>query len=181
MGKREVKSHAVFLDRDGVINHAIIRDGKAFSPRTREEFIMVADAADSINALKNSGFRVIVVTNQPDSVRGKLTQNDLDWMTKRIMSNTAIDEVIVCSHDDGDNCLCRKPQPGMLLTAAKKWDIDLSKSYMIGDGWKDIRAGENAGCRCILIDTAYNKDVNCELRVRTLSKAVQYILEGNNR
>jgi len=172
-----MKCPAVFLDRDGVINQAIIRDGKAFSPCTREEFIMVTDAAESISTLKNSGFKVIVVTNQPDIARGKLAQDDLDWMTDKIRKETKIDDIIICPHDDGDGCDCRKPLPGMILLSAKKWGIDLKNSYMIGDGWKDIQAGRQAGCKCILIDTVYNKDVDCEWRVKTLAQAVQYAVQ----
>ncbi|MFH1931655.1 MAG: HAD-IIIA family hydrolase [Pseudomonadota bacterium] len=178
MGKREVKRRAVFLDRDGVINHAIVRAGKAFSPCTREEFTMGTDVAASISTLKNSGFKVIVVTNQPDIARGKLEQDNLDWMTDKIRKETKVDDIIVCPHDDGDECDCRKPLPGMILHSAEKWGIDLANSYMIGDGWKDMEAGRQAGCRCILIDTAYNKDVDCERRVKTLAQAVQCILKG---
>lgn len=178
MGERKVKNQAVFLDRDGVINCAIIRDGKAFSPRTREEFIIVKDAAGAIKALKNGGFKVLVVTNQPDIARGRLSQDDLDWMTEKIMRETAVDEVIVCPHDDSDGCDCRKPLPGMILAGARKWEIDLENSYMIGDGWKDIKAGNSAGCKCILIDAVYNRDVTCNIRVNELYEAVELIINS---
>ncbi len=173
-----MKSRAVFLDRDGVINHAIIRDCKAFSPRTREEFVMVTDAAGAIGSLKNKGFRVIVVTNQPDIACGKLSQADLDWMTEKIMRETAVDEVIVCPHDDSDGCGCRKPLPGMILAGAQEWEIDLENSYMIGDGWKDMEAGKSAGCKCILIDAGYNRDVACDIRVDELYEAVELTINS---
>ncbi|MBN2570186.1 MAG: HAD-IIIA family hydrolase [Deltaproteobacteria bacterium] len=178
MGKCKVKNRAVFLDRDGVINHVVIRDGKAFAPRSREEFIIVEDTAGVIKDLKDRGFLVIVVTNQPEIARGSLAQDDLDWMTKKIMRETAVDEVIVCPHDDGDGCDCRKPLPGMILAGARKWEIDLENSYMIGDGWKDMKAGNSAGCKCILIDAVYNQDVVCDVRVDKLYEAVELIINS---
>lgn len=180
MGERKIKSRAVFLDRDGVINHAIIRNGKAFSPCTREEFIMVAGAADSVKTLKNYGFRVIIVTNQPDIARGKMSRDDLDWMTNKIRKETKVDDVIVCPHDDGDGCNCRKPLPGMILASAEKWGIDLKNSYMIGDGWRDMAAGSHAGCKCILLDAMHNKDVACNFRVNKLYEAVELIINSRS-
>ena len=103
MGKREV-NRAVFLDRDGVINHAILCDGKAFSPRTREAFRLVEGAASAVRELHGAGFKVLVVTNQPDIARGLLSAADLDWMTGRVLSETHVEELLVCPHDDRDAC-----------------------------------------------------------------------------
>lgn len=178
MGERQIKNKAVFLDRDGIINQVIIRDGKAFSPRAREEFIIFEDAASAIKALKDDGFLVIVVTNQPDIARGKMAQDDLDWMTDKIRKETEVDDVIICPHDDGDGCDCRKPLPGMILAGAKKWGIDLKYSYMIGDSWKDMEAGSRGGCKCILINTVYNQDAICNIRVNKLYEAVQLIINS---
>lgn len=167
---------AVFLDRDGVLNKAIIRNGVAVSPRTRDEFCLVEDAPYAVQALKEVGFNVIVVTNQPDIARGHLSQEDLNWMTEQIRTVIAIDEVLICPHDDYHGCDCRKPKAGMLTEGARQWNIDLSQSFMIGDSWKDIEAGNTAGCTCILINAVYNKDVQCRHRVRTLSEAIEIIL-----
>jgi D-glycero-D-manno-heptose 1,7-bisphosphate phosphatase len=174
MGKREVK--AVFLDRDGVLNRVIIRHGKAFSPKSREEFVLADGAAAAVAALRDAGFKVIVVTNQPDIARGELARADLDWMTEKLLTDTSVEEVLVCPHDDHHTCSCRKPRPGMLLESAGKWNIALSRSYIIGDGWKDMQAGKNAGCSCILIDTEYNQGVAADGHASCLRDAVKHIL-----
>ena len=176
-----MKSYAIFLDRDGVINKAIVRNGKAFSPRTRNEFVIKYNSVQAIKTMKAAGFKVIVVTNQPDIARGKLSFSDLEWMTKRIMTEIAVDEVVVCPHDDHDNCNCRKPKPGMLLKSSNKWKIDLSRSYLIGDGWRDMAAGKVAGCTCILVDEDYNKGVECNFLVSNLQDAAELILNREGR
>lgn len=178
---REV-NRGVFLDRDGVLNKAIVRDGKAYSPKSREEFVLADDAVGAVAALHEAGFKVIVITNQPDIARGELNPADLDWMTGKILSETKVDEVLVCPHDDHHVCSCRKPSPGMLLEGAKKWNIVLAESYMIGDGWKDMDAGKRAGCKCLLIDAEYNKGVSADGHVSCLMDAVKQILkeEGCN-
>ena len=167
---------AVFLDRDGVINEAIVRDGKAFSPRSKDEFKFIEGVAQAVKSFKDAAFTVIVVTNQPDIARKRLSWSDLEWMTEKIMAETLVDDVLVCPHDDYDNCHCRKPKPGMLLEAAEKWNIDLSQSYMVGDSWKDMRAGENAGCRSILIDAVYNQEVFCDFQAKNLADAANLII-----
>ena len=170
------RRRCVFLDRDGVINEALVRGGKAFSPRSREEFVITPEVGTAIQHLKQNDFCVIVVTNQPDIARGKLPQTDLDWMTGVVLGLSGIDEVMVCPHDEADNCCCRKPKPGMLLGGAEKWGIDLAESYLIGDSWKDMGAGQHAGCTCILLDRSYNQDAQCDYRVENLNEAVQIIL-----
>ena len=177
MGISKVKGRAVYLDRDGVINKAIVKDMKACSPQTRDEFVIMKDSVKAIKRFKDAGLYVMVVTNQPDVARNKLKIEDLDWMHSRIRNETEIDEILVCPHDDEDECSCRKPKPGMLLTGAKKWSIDLKQSYMVGDGWKDMEAGKKAGCTCILIDALYNQDVYCDFRVKGLIEATDVILK----
>lgn len=176
-----MKTHAIFLDRDGVINKTIVRDGKAFSPRSRNEFVIIDESAQFVKTMKEAGFKVIVVTNQPDIARAKLSFADLEWMTKRIITEIEVDDVVVCPHDDHDNCNCRKPKPGMLLKSSNKWKTNLSRSYMVGDSWKDIEAGKRAGCTCILIDKLYNKDIECSFRVTSLGEAAELILNEKRR
>lgn len=177
MGISEINTNkAVFLDRDGVINKPIVRDGKAFSPRSKDEFKFIDGVAQAVKSFKDADLTVIVVTNQPDIARNRLSWSDLEWMTKKVMTETLVDDVLVCPHDDYDNCHCRKPKPGMLLDAAAKWNIDLSRSYMIGDSWKDIEAGENAGCCSILIDAVYNQEVFCDFQVKNLTDAANLII-----
>lgn len=170
-----MKNRAVFLDRDGVINKVICRDGRPASPRSLEEFILNDGVRQTARKLKDYGFRIIVVSNQPDLARGEITQGVLDLMTQRMRWEIPIDDVYICPHDDAHQCSCRKPKPGMLIDAASRWEIDLSSSFMIGDTWKDMEAGKAAGCKTILLDAPYNKDTQSDFRVESLSEATDLI------
>jgi D-glycero-D-manno-heptose 1,7-bisphosphate phosphatase len=98
---------------------------------------------------------MIVVTNQPDVARGTAKKEDVEKMNSTLSSQLPIDEFLTCYHDSGDGCDCRKPLPGSLLRAAKKHQIDLSKSFMVGDRWRDIEAGQSAGCKTFFINYRY--------------------------
>jgi len=177
MGVGKVKERAVFLDRDGVINKVILKDGKPYSPRKIDEFVINDGIKEVVQHLKERGFKVFIVSNQPDLARGEITQDVLDTMTQKVKSEIPIDDIYICPHDDHHKCLCRKPRPGMLLQAAQKWGIDLTESFLIGDTWKDMEAGKACGCKTILLDACYNQDARCDLRVKSLSEAVSIILE----
>lgn len=168
---------AVFLDRDGVVNKVLIRDGKVYSPRALEEFNWEIGVQEAIRRLKEMRFMVIVVTNQPDIARGKISQNILDAMTEKIYSTLSVDAVLVCPHDDRDECTCRKPKAGMILEAIKKWDIDCQSSFVIGDSWKDMVAGQAAGCTTILLDRFYNQETECDHKVGSLEEAANLIIK----
>jgi D-glycero-D-manno-heptose 1,7-bisphosphate phosphatase len=144
---------AVFLDRDGVINQMIFRMGKMRAPYSLEEFAFFEGVPEAIADLKRHDFILVVVTNQPDVARGWVAMEQVELVNNYVTENLAVDEILACFHVDADKCLCRKPQPGMLLTAAKKWDIDLSQSFMVGDRISDVEAGHRAGCRGILVGT----------------------------
>lgn len=171
---------AVFLDRDGVINKVILREGKPFSPRRLDQYVLNDGIRETVHQLKGNGFRIIVVSNQPDLARGEITEDILDSMTERLKSEIQIDDIYICPHDDHHNCSCRKPRPGMLLQAAQKWDIDLTESFLIGDTWKDMEAGKAAGCKTILLNTPYNQDVQCNFRVKSLPEAADLIIQTYN-
>jgi len=173
-GRRE---RAVFLDRDGVINKVVTRQGMPCSPRSVKEFEWEDGVREAIAGLKEHGLILVVVTNQPDVARGKMTSETLKAMTQMIYSQTEADDVFVCGHDDSAGCSCRKPKPGMLLEAATKWHIDCDGSFMVGDGWKDMEAGQAAGCRTILLDRPYNKGVVSDFRAKDLDQAVDIIVE----
>jgi D-glycero-D-manno-heptose 1,7-bisphosphate phosphatase len=177
MGVGKVKERAVFLDRDGVINKVILREGKPFSPRRLDQYVLNDGIREAVQQLKNNGFKIIVVSNQPDLARGEITEDILHSMTERLKSEIPIDDIYICPHDDHHKCSCRKPRPGMLLQAAQKWDIDLTESFLIGDTWKDMEAGKACGCKTILLDACYNQDARCDLRVKSLSEAASIILE----
>lgn len=161
---------AIFLDRDGVVNKVLLNNDKPLSPRKLDEFELLPKVKEALTFFKEIGFLNIIVTNQPDIARGFMKIEDLERMHALIREKFPIDDIYVCPHDDSDNCSCRKPKPGMLLYASKKWNIDLSSSYLIGDTWKDVEAGKLAGCKTILIDMPYNQGIECDLRVASLAE-----------
>jgi len=172
---------AIFLDRDGVINKAILKDGKPFSPRRFEEFKLLNGIREVLEKFRKKKFLNIIVTNQPDIARGLIKMETLEKMHKFIEENLPIDDIFVCPHDDIDNCHCRKPKPGMLLRAAKKWHINLKESFIIGDNWKDIEAGKAAGCATVLLDNLYNKEVEADFRAGDIDLAMKIILNGGTK
>jgi D-glycero-D-manno-heptose 1,7-bisphosphate phosphatase len=173
-----LSQRAVFLDRDGVINRAVFRDGRPTSPRNLAEFEIEDGVEESLKRLRAVGFKLFVVTNQPDIARGLMPRESLRLMTDRIMATLAVDEVRVCPHDDRDRCGCRKPNPGMLLELACEHGVELGGSYLIGDSWKDTSAASAAGCRSIILDRPYNQGDPANFRVANLAEAVNLILDG---
>ncbi|HEX6938355.1 MAG TPA: HAD-IIIA family hydrolase [Longimicrobiales bacterium] len=167
---------AIFLDRDGVLNPLIESDGGVRSPRVRTELELAADAPEVVERLQRAGFLVFVVTNQPDVARGKLPLAELVAMNAEVRERLGVDDLRVCPHDDDDHCDCRKPLPGMLQVLARRWGVELSESYMIGDTWRDVEAGRAAGCRTILIRRSYNADVDADDAVDSLADAAELIL-----
>ena len=144
---------AVFLDRDGVLNRAIVRGGRPYAPRHVEDFAILPEAPAAVRRLKAAGYLTIVATNQKDVGAGLLSQHVLDEMHLRLSAAMPLDDIRVCTCID--ECPCYKPNPGMLVESARDWNIDLSASVMIGDRWRDIGAGKNAGCLTIFIDKGY--------------------------
>lgn len=142
---------AVFLDRDGVINKLVNRNGLAQAPYTLEEFELYPGVEEGLRIIKDAGYLAIIVTNQPDVARGWVKKENVDLINNKIKELLPIDDIKICFHTNADHCLCRKPMPGMLLDAAKEWQIDLSQSYMMGDRYGDVAAGKKAGCKTILI------------------------------
>ena len=147
----------MFLDRDGVINQASVRDGKPYPPSSVVELKIVEGAAEALRDLKPAGFLLIVVTNQPDIARGTQDRAAVDAIHQALREALPLDDFFVCPHDDSDHCDCRKPLPGLLLRAAEKYDIDLSRSFMVGDRWRDVDAGVSAGCATVWIDYGYRE------------------------
>ena len=145
-------SRAVFLDRDGVLNQAIVRDGVPHPPQTVGELSLLPGVADACRDLKQAGFLLVVVTNQPDVARGTQSRSVVEEINGRLGSLLPLDAIRVCYHDDRDRCACRKPQPGLIISAAREFGIDPAESFMVGDRWRDIGAGRAAGCRTIYID-----------------------------
>ena len=169
---------AVFLDRDGVLNHSEVRNGKAYAPLRLEDFVLLPDTSDALAALKASGFVLVVVTNQPDVGNGLVGRSVVVEMNRRLAAALPVDAIEVCFHGQQDGCDCRKPKPGMLLAAAARLGLDLAASFMIGDRWSDVAAGEAAGCRTILIDRHYAEAIRVapDLTVDSLAAAVAAVL-----
>jgi D-glycero-D-manno-heptose 1,7-bisphosphate phosphatase len=172
-------NRAVFLDRDGVINKAIIVDKKPYPPQGLHDLEITENAASDLQRLVNSGFILIGITNQPDVARATQSKERVDIINKFLKTNLPITAFYVCYHDDKDNCSCRKPKPGLILDSAKDYNIDISMSYVIGDRWKDIAAGKAAGCKTIFIDNSYAESLHgyqADRTVKKLGDAVDYIL-----
>jgi D-glycero-D-manno-heptose 1,7-bisphosphate phosphatase len=152
---------AVFLDRDGTLNVQVVRNGKPYPPDTLADFRLYDGVSEACARLKSAGFVLVVATNQPDVGRGKQTQSAVEAMHARLQELIpALDLIQVCYHGGdayGQPCECRKPKPGMLLDAAQKFDLDLNRSWMVGDRWGDIDAGHAAGCRTLFIDHGYTE------------------------
>ena len=170
---------AVFLDRDGVINANVVRDGKPVAPTTLADFKLLDGVEEAVLRLKEAGFLIIVVTNQPDLANGRTTQAIMDAMHAELRRRVPVDAIKVCPHVDADNCDCRKPKPGMIIEAAREFSVDLYASYVVGDRWRDVVAGKAAGCLTFYVDYGYEQDGLCEpdVTVRSLSEAAAYILD----
>jgi D-glycero-D-manno-heptose 1,7-bisphosphate phosphatase len=169
---------AVFLDRDGVINANIERNGKPVAPVALDQFRLLPGVEEAVSRLKAAGYLVIVATNQPDVSTGLTPQSVVEAMHAEIRQRMPIDEIKVCYHTDKDQCTCRKPKPGLLLEAAAQYGIDLLTSYMVGDRWKDTEAGRAAGCLTVFIDIGYEQDGpnSPDIVVKSLPEAVTEIL-----
>jgi D-glycero-D-manno-heptose 1,7-bisphosphate phosphatase len=175
-----VSARAVFLDRDGVINRAVVRDGKPYPPSRLEDLEVLPGVPGALAALRGAGYLLLVVTNQPDVARGAQPREVVDAMHRDLLQRLPLDEVLCCFHDDADACACRKPRPGLLLQAARDRGIDLAASYMVGDRWRDTEAGQAAGCRTLFIDHGYQerRPDRFDARVASLAEAAAWILAG---
>lgn len=171
---------AVFLDRDGVLNHSIIIDGKPYAPRTHEDFILNPDL-QALSRLRNLGYRLIVVTNQPDVANGLVSRQFVDELHALLEKAFPFDAILACFHNAAAQCDCRKPKPGMLHQARDAWNIDLSRSYMVGDRWRDVMAGEAAGCSTVFLDYGYTEETPAfhpDFTCGSLLAAIEWIEAG---
>ncbi len=169
---------AVFLDRDGVLNRAFLIDGVPHPPSSLDELEVLPGVEEACRLLREAGYLLIVVTNQPDLARGTQRVEVVDEINGALRRRLGVDDVFVCPHDDADDCNCRKPRPGMLLAAAVAHEIDLSESVMVGDRDRDIGAGRAAGCRTVLIGEGYGRPPvpPADLTAGDLRSAVDWIV-----
>jgi D-glycero-D-manno-heptose 1,7-bisphosphate phosphatase len=169
----------VFLDRDGVLNAAMVRADKPYPPDALEDLAVLPGVPDALDRLRRLGFLLLVVTNQPDVARGDQTRAAVDALNAELARRLPLDDVLVCFHDDADGCACRKPLPGLLLRGAERYGVDLSASYLVGDRWRDIEAGRRAGVRTVFIDYHYDErrpEPPADATAADLNAAVDWIV-----
>jgi len=174
---------AVFLDRDGVLNRSVDVNGVARPPHSLDEFELLPGVREAVDQMKNAGYVLVVVTNQPDIARGAQSASVVDAMNAVVLGELGVDAVLVCPHDDVDDCECRKPKPGMLLEAMERFDIDRERSFMVGDRWRDVAAGRAAGCRTIQVGSLEEgaQSVAATVRRVDLADAANWILSQEVR
>lgn len=173
-------NRAVFIDRDGVINRAIVIDGTPVPPKDLNDLEVLSGVKEAIKLLNENMFEIVVVTNQPDVARGIVDQDSVETINAYLAQELGIVHFFTCFHDDPDDCDCRKPKPGLILNAAQELNLDLRKSFMIGDRWRDIAAGQGAGCKCFFIDYQYQEKspILPFTKVSSLIEATRLILEN---
>jgi D-glycero-D-manno-heptose 1,7-bisphosphate phosphatase len=187
MGEHEIRRRAVFLDRDGVINRPIVREGRPYPPAEIKDFELYDDVAAGCARLDAAGYLLVVVTNQPDVARGTQTRAAVDAMHRKMLDALPqIARVEVCWHagpDWGEPCDCHKPEPGMVWRAAEALGIDLTQSFLVGDRWRDVDCGHRAGCRTVLIDRNYSEELRHppDWTVTSFGQAVQAILQAGGK
>jgi len=179
--KITVLKPAVFLDRDGTLNVQVIREGKPYAPRELKDFKLFPDVVESCAALKKAGYLLIVATNQPDVGRGDMPKATVEAMHAELLRLIPSLDLIEVSYDSGkDPAPRRKPEPGMLLDAAKTLNIDLSRSWMVGDRWRDIDCGKRAGVKTVFIDYTYDEVLQAkpDYTVSNFKAATEVILKA---
>lgn len=182
MGVDDLSRRAVFLDRDGVVNRARVgTDGVSRPPSRLADVELLPGASAACRRLRAAGLLLIVVTNQPDVARGTQSREGVEEINAWVRAHASVDDVRVCYHDDADMCGCRKPAPGLLLDAARDWEIDLAASYLVGDRLSDIRAGERAGCMTIFVGENEGHRSVASHEARSLARAADWILDEDWR
>ena len=168
---------AVFLDRDGVLNEVELRNGSPHPPAAAEQLRLLPGVTEACHRLRDLGFALVVVTNQPDIARGKQSRDEVDRMHDLLRRWLPLDEIVVCAHDDIDDCQCRKPRPGMILDAAARLGLHLAESFCVGDRWRDVEAGKRAGVKAIFVDRGYGerRPADPDAAVANLPDAVKII------
>lgn len=174
------KARAVFLDRDGVINRSDVREGRPYAVTKLEDFALLPGVVEACAQFKSAGFLLVVVTNQPDVSHGTLQLSDLEEMHRRMCAALPIDRVEVCT--DAEETAMKKPAPGMLLRAVGELGIDLARSFLVGDRWRDIDCGHAAGCTTVFIDHGYAETLRQppDYRVSDLMEAAKVILQNQS-
>ena len=162
----------------GVLNSTRVENGRPFAPTHFKDFHLFKEALATTVALKKAGFLLVVVTNQPDVGNGITDCSEVKKMNEHLIDVLPIDRVKVCFHSQTDDCYCRKPRPGMLIETIEEYDIDPYRSFMIGDRWSDVQAGNAVNCSTIFLERGYSeqKQFSADYVCRNLTEATTYIL-----
>jgi D-glycero-D-manno-heptose 1,7-bisphosphate phosphatase len=177
VGVASLSRRAVFLDRDGVLNAVHLEDGVPRSPASLATLEILPGVPDALRLLQAHGFLRIVVTNQPDVARGRSARAAVEVIHDHMLATLPLDGILVCYHDDADRCVCRKPRPGLLHDARDAYGVDLARSFLVGDRWRDIEAGDAAGCTTLLVRQPYSGSCHPAHEVRDLPEAARRIVE----
>lgn len=180
MGEHALRP-AVFLDRDGVLNRAYPDGRSTRPPRSLDELEILPGVAEALQRLQTAGYALVGVSNQPDLARGLASAAAVAELNAALLARLpGLVDILVCPHDDADGCACRKPKPGLLLAAARRFGLDLSRSVLVGDRWSDVEAGRAAGCRTVLIAGPFSGRERCQpdLVARDLAQAAELLLAG---
>ncbi len=171
---------AVFIERDGVLNEVRVERQHQVSPMTMEDFKIKREAIPLLKKLKDSGLLLIATTNQPGISRGYQSRRELDRMHDLLRATFALDDLLVCPHDETDGCPCRRPKPGLLVEAGFKWRLNLDACFVISDKWQDAGAARAAGCTSLLLQSPWNGTARRDLVLPDLAAAVDRVLRLSN-
>jgi D-glycero-D-manno-heptose 1,7-bisphosphate phosphatase len=170
----------VFIERDGVLNLVPVERQQQVSPATLEELVINQHAVPLLSQLKAAGLVLIATTNQPGLSRGYQNRRELDRMHELLRKTFALDDILVCPHDETDRCPCRKPKPGLLVEAGFKWHLDLDRSFVVSDKWQDAEAARAAGCTSLLINSPWVRTGHRDFILPDLAAVVEKILRLRN-
>tara|TARA_Y100000389_G_scaffold165501_1_gene169720 strand:- start:233 stop:751 length:519 start_codon:yes stop_codon:yes gene_type:complete len=170
------KRKAIFFDRDGVINKLVYREGGFFSPRKFDDFIFYEDVISCINQLIDKGFLIFIISNQPDISRKKMLPEELEKIDLEINKKLNINQIYYSFDSEVVNGGSKKPSPKMVFEARDKWNIDLSKSYFLGDSEADIECAKNANVSFILVKRKHNQNIEYPVYVHSLSDTNNMII-----
>lgn len=171
---------AAFIERDGLLNSVRIEHGLPITPIRLEDFKVRPEAAPLVRSLQEAGFLVIATTNQPGLSAGDASRREVDLIHEILLKKLNLDDVMMCPHDEGDECPCHKPKPGLFIEGGFKWHVDLDRSVVISDKWQDAEAARIAGCTSIIIESPWNGSGHHDFKVPSFEAAVEKALSIAN-
>ena len=169
-------NQAIFLERDGILNLPEIHEQHQITPATVTRLKINHSAQPVLKKLKAPGFLLIATTNQPGLTNGTVSRLELDRMHDLLQHCFQLDDIMVCPHEEGDDCPCRKPKPGLLTEASFKWRINLEQSFVISDKWQDARAAREVGSFSMIVKSPWAGSGHHDFVVPDLASVVDKIL-----